>query len=611
MLTLKRIPSAEWASRPFMGPQVVAVDEQNRLGFWNGSGYAPASPIADYTAAQLAALAAAGGLTPNAAYLASDDVSGRLRIAIDASTLKTLWFEQVFNIDPPSSAGSVPIMFISGSGMADAYNYSATAEITFSSLMAWVCAISNGALRVPFLYRDTGTIPLVGDGSYGSPSVGAATINAAGCVPMNSWSLAAANNNQAACASAVCNEVMAVGELFSGGRKGYLLLNLYQLSTASGGGLNTAESELDYTEACVNKVLAAGWIPILLTPYANTSITGSAANSSAAQAKLARITEGLMVLAAKYPDIVVVDCIAALGIKTGFYADYFQVNFTPATPNGIRDLTLCQASQNPEAYVGTTSRFLMANSASLEQLSPLGTVTLACAVWDTLAASARAPKFQAWRSPMTRSGDQRYWGPDADSSGNPLMTGSASVSLSGTVLAGTAPTGYTFTNQNTNSPTGGMTPSIGRDIYGRSYLRMSLNMTWGSGGSVYSTGTVVNSSTSGALTNPPAPGTWWRTYARLKVHDTCNNIAGFTLSVDPYGSQPTGYGLRYYNNQQTPWLAPLRGREVLIETAPRQWLSAMLRMVPAVSLFTPDAALAVSGGIDLFELGSRTIAEWN
>lgn len=40
MLTIKSVPFAEWASRPFMGPQVLALDEQNRLGSWTGSGYA-------------------------------------------------------------------------------------------------------------------------------------------------------------------------------------------------------------------------------------------------------------------------------------------------------------------------------------------------------------------------------------------------------------------------------------------------------------------------------------------------------------------------------------------------------------------------------------------
>lgn len=40
MLDLKFVPSANWASLPFQGPQIVVIDEQNRQGFWGGSGYA-------------------------------------------------------------------------------------------------------------------------------------------------------------------------------------------------------------------------------------------------------------------------------------------------------------------------------------------------------------------------------------------------------------------------------------------------------------------------------------------------------------------------------------------------------------------------------------------
>lgn len=39
MLDLKFVPSANWASMPFQGPQIVLIDEQNRLGFWSGSDY--------------------------------------------------------------------------------------------------------------------------------------------------------------------------------------------------------------------------------------------------------------------------------------------------------------------------------------------------------------------------------------------------------------------------------------------------------------------------------------------------------------------------------------------------------------------------------------------
>lgn len=40
MLTIKYVPFAEWATRSFMGPEVLVVDDQNRLGSWTGSGYA-------------------------------------------------------------------------------------------------------------------------------------------------------------------------------------------------------------------------------------------------------------------------------------------------------------------------------------------------------------------------------------------------------------------------------------------------------------------------------------------------------------------------------------------------------------------------------------------
>lgn len=40
MLDLKFVPSENWSSVPFLGPQICLLDEQGRLGFWSGSAYA-------------------------------------------------------------------------------------------------------------------------------------------------------------------------------------------------------------------------------------------------------------------------------------------------------------------------------------------------------------------------------------------------------------------------------------------------------------------------------------------------------------------------------------------------------------------------------------------
>lgn len=39
MLNLKEVPRAEWASQPYLGKQVMVVDEDDVLGAWTGSAY--------------------------------------------------------------------------------------------------------------------------------------------------------------------------------------------------------------------------------------------------------------------------------------------------------------------------------------------------------------------------------------------------------------------------------------------------------------------------------------------------------------------------------------------------------------------------------------------
>ena len=90
-----------------MGPGSFVIDENDVLGAWDGDAYVRAAATADATntAAQLDALAAAGGLTPYATYIPSDAVPPY-----------QLWARSATELVSPSGASLIPVSYPGASG---------------------------------------------------------------------------------------------------------------------------------------------------------------------------------------------------------------------------------------------------------------------------------------------------------------------------------------------------------------------------------------------------------------------------------------------------------------------------------------------------------------
>lgn len=90
-LEQKFVPAANWASTPFLGPQIVLIDENNNTGLWNGTGYS-SSGIRKLSAAQLA--------QPTAALLADT------RAIYELEGFKILYRSNGVNLEPVGGATS-------------------------------------------------------------------------------------------------------------------------------------------------------------------------------------------------------------------------------------------------------------------------------------------------------------------------------------------------------------------------------------------------------------------------------------------------------------------------------------------------------------------------
>lgn len=107
MFSIKRVPRAEWAQQRLMGPGSFVIDENDVIGSWNGTSYIASSADTSYTAAQLAALAAAGGLTPLATYIPSDAVPPYQLWARSASEFGTPTGGDLVEVQYSGATGSI------------------------------------------------------------------------------------------------------------------------------------------------------------------------------------------------------------------------------------------------------------------------------------------------------------------------------------------------------------------------------------------------------------------------------------------------------------------------------------------------------------------------
>jgi hypothetical protein len=468
----------------------------------------------------------------------------------------------------------------------------------------WLEAISD-RLVMPFHFKWLSGLPLYGDGSASTPPT--TVVYDSGAVSLSTYSGVSTSEG----ANNIINEALTYGENYSGGRKGFVMLRLFDVSTASGAGAYTYAEEIAAATNCINKVIARGWIPIVLTPVANLSTT--ATTQSAGQQRYRQLFDWVMQLGDKFPGVVPVDVSTQLHTQTPPWSYFYGTSATIVSGSDqITNTNATQALQNPQLFAGSANTFLY--QESLDTLTAAGAIMQAKAIWDKLVSMGYFD--QTPRRPMPWVQDRSVWGPSQLGYGNPLMFGSSAFAANGGALAGQVATGYgvivpTFTNP-VISPSG-VTPSVGRDWFGRNYMRADININWQTSpnGSTSSLGPLGFAYPSPGLLTPDSPsqGVWFQGRARIRIGDQMNNLSGIRFNVDCFGAQRPTASFFQKTTTDTTYLALLKGQELVLRTTPYRWGSsttaianAMNRFVPSIGLMAPAGAMSVSGQMDLYEL---------
>lgn len=478
----------------------------------------------------------------------------------------------------------------------------------------WVEALSNGKFVMPFHYRWASGLPLFGDGSAPTPPT--TCVYNLGATSVSSYATAS-SLCIAQATSAVISEVMAYAENYSAGRKGFAILRLFDSSSASGAGTYSYATEVSAATACINKVIANGWIPVVLTPLSNAST--SATQLAAGQTRYRQLFDWVMSLPGRFPGIVAVDASTPLHTQTPPWSGFFNASAAVGTTTQIADTVAVQLLQNLSTAQGSSSTNLF--QINQDNLTPAGAIIQARCIWEKLVSmgymSDVPPKPTGWIE------DRSVWGSLATGYGNPLMYGATAVTASGTQLAGTVAANWLVNAPGangltalTNAPnTGsGITPSVGRDAFGRNYMRADINYSWASGGHNANAVPLGFQATNATLSpDTPSPGTWLQARARVRVGDTSNNATTLRFVLDVFGSLAVSAGFQQSTND-FPYLPLLRGQELYLRTTPYRWgtgnktiavqndLNAgMVRLIPSIGLGGAAGALSLQGQLDLYE----------